>query len=153
LLLWTPVHLRVKQHLFNKPILDPLRDPDAEFSSCVSGIGQKSMQELQYDMQQSSDNLFDLFPKPNVPGLSIHTDTFVSLLINKGFVSICSSSEFSDFPVIGHSIFSAILTNFELQTSVGLERNPEICLLSLSVRDGTVSYGKTSSRYNFKIKT
>jgi hypothetical protein len=40
---------------------------------------------------EPGETLFDLFPKSNLPGLTIHTDTFVSLSVNKGFVSICSN--------------------------------------------------------------
>ena len=157
LLLWTPVFLRVKQFLFHQPVPDPLRDPDAEFYHCPSGTWQKSSSEpaIPVEMSQSfglGDNLFDLFPKSNLPGLTIHTDTYVALSINKGFVSICSSvSDDEDNNIDnngqdGHYVFSAILSAVELQTSVGLERSPEICLLGLSVRDGTISFGKTSSR-------
>ena len=150
LLLWTPVFLRVKQFLFHQPVPDPLRDPDAEFYHCPSGTWQKSSEPaIPVEMSQSfgGDNLFDLFPKSNLPGLTIHTDTYVSLSINKGFVSICSSiCDQTDSQQVGNYIFSAILSAVELQTSVGLERSPDICLLGLSVRDGTVSFGKTCSR-------
>jgi len=137
---------RVKQFLFHQPVNDPLRDSDAEFSSCVSGIGHNTNQDqIECDMQQSTENLFDLFPKPSTPGLSIHTDTYVSLFINKGYVSICSNSDFSETSS-GYKIFSALLSTVELRTAVGLERDPEICLLSLSVQDGSVSFGHTASR-------
>ena len=85
-------------------------------------------------------------------GLTIHTDTFVALSINKGFVAICSNvcDEQQTVGELANQggiyIFSAILSAVELQTAVGLERSPEICLLGLSIRDGTVSFGKTSSR-------
>jgi hypothetical protein len=46
----------------------------------------------------------------------------------------------------GNFIFSAVLSMLQLQTSVGLERNPDICLLGLSIRDIRVSFGKTLSR-------
>lgn len=149
LLLWTPVYLRVKQYLFHRPVSDPLRDPDAEFSYCISGIGQRtSPSSGAIEMHQSSENLFDLFPKPSSPGLSIHTDTFVSLSVSKGFVAICSkvesSEEFSEFSS-GHFIFSAILTKVELETCVGLERSPDVCLLSVAIRDGTIAFGRTTS--------
>lgn len=138
LLLWTPVFLRVKQHLFHQPVSDPLRDPDAEFYHCISGSFQKPAEAI--DMARSYDggeNLFDLFPKSNLPGLTIHTDTFVALCVNKGFVSICSTvcDETGSNRDNGNYIFSAALSKLELQTSVGLERNPDICLLGLSICD------------------
>ena len=82
-------------------------------------------------------------------GLTIHTDTYVSLSINKGFVAICSNVSDQDQPqdqAQGNYIFSAILTTVELQTAVGLERSPDICLLGVSIKDGTISFGKTASR-------
>ena len=73
LLLWTPVFLRVKQFLFHQPVPDPLRDPDAEFLHCPSGAWQQKLtsESIPVDMTQSvgaGDNLFDLFPKSNLPG-------------------------------------------------------------------------------------
>ncbi len=72
LLLWTPVYLRVKQFLFHQPVPDPLRDPDAEFLHCPSGTWQqKPTDSIPVEMTQSAgagDNLFDLFPKSNLPG-------------------------------------------------------------------------------------
>ena len=147
LLLWTPVYLRVKQYLFHQAVPDPLRDPDAEFFQCISGAWQKPAEAIEMSRSyDAGDNLFDLFPKSNLPGLMIHTDTFVSLSVNRGFVSICSTVCDENSRDSGNFIFSAVLSMLELQTSVGLERSPDICLLGLSIQDIRVSFGKTLSR-------
>ena len=38
MLLWLPAIFSVKDVLYNQPLPDPLRDPDQEFSHCVSGL-------------------------------------------------------------------------------------------------------------------
>jgi hypothetical protein len=55
---------------------DPLRDPDSEFQHCASGAWQQGADHnnsIPLEMSQSigaGDNLFDLFPKSNLPGTS-----------------------------------------------------------------------------------
>ena len=150
MLLWLPAIFSVKDVLYNQPMPDPLRDPDQEFSHCVSGsrvppFGSKIMGAI--DQAHEDDimtgSIYDSFPQSKVPGaITIHTDTCVSLNINKGHVPISSPLKNSDNEEEEDVyFFIGEIQKLKLLTAVGLERAPEICLLSTSVQDAKLSFG------------
>ena len=126
---------------------DPLRDPDQEFSHCISGnkfpgcsiaIEQPSNEDVMIG------SIYDSFPQTKIPGsIVIHTDTCVSLNINKGHVTISSplKNNADDTEEENVYFFIGNITKLKLLTAVGLERDPEICLLSTSVQDAKLSFG------------
>lgn len=157
MLLWLPAIFSVKDVLYNQPLIDPLRDPDQEFSHCISGTNRAlgvdqvlAIENANEDVMTGS--IYNSFPQSKVPGaIRIHTDTFVSLNINKGHVTISSplknltnSDETSNLDEDDDDqvyFFVGEIKKLKLLTVVGLERDPEICLLSTSVRDIKVSFG------------
>ena len=144
--------------LYNQPIVDPLRDPDQDFSHKFSNkivnenilaIEQQQHcaegeQEFDHD-DAMTGSIYDSFPRQDskVPGaITIHTDTFVSLNINKGHVTISSPLKTEDeVDDGGVYFFIGEIKKLKLLTAVGLERDPEICLLSTSVQDAKLSFG------------
>ena len=107
MLLWLPAIFSVKDVLYNQPLPDPLRDPDQEFSHCLSGlhttaspslaIENRLIEEEDRDEHETSAmmnrSIYQSFPKTGGKsgGLRIHTDTCVSLKLNKGHVCIGNS--------------------------------------------------------------
>ena len=81
---------------------------------------------------------YSAFPRAKPGTLTIHTDTCVALKVNKGHVVICSSDD--DDEAAGF-VFIAQVDELSLKTVVGLEKDPEICLLALAIRDGKVLFG------------
>lgn len=148
MLLWLPAIFTIKDVLYNQPLPDPLRDPDLEFSRCYSGT--KPM--LSYDASSPTDeanittSIYGSFPRSKSPAVFIHTDTCVSLSLNKGYVTICSPiSNPADPDDMVDYLFLGIVDKIKLMTVVGLEKDPEICLLSLTAQNGRVSFGPTSA--------
>ena len=166
MLLWLPAIFSVKDVLYNQPLPDPLRDPDQEFSHCLSGLTRPThclaienrMNEEGEGIGEDHDetsammnrSIYQSFPKTNSKsgGLRIHTDTCVSLKLNKGHVCIASSSPMqqgstSRGMIDGSDIFFfvGVIDKLKLLTAVGLERDPEICLLSLNVQDAKMYFG------------
>lgn len=147
MLLWLPVIFSVKDVLYNQPIPDPLRDPDVEFSHCYSGSSRlEAPKALEDHMTEKKDenimtgSIYDTFPKSKFPGaIFIHTDTCVSLALNKAHATVCSPIQANAEDEL--YFFVAVIDKLNLLTVVGLERDPEICLLSLKVKDGKVSFG------------
>ena len=149
MLLWLPGIFSVKDVLYNQPLANPLRDPDQEFSSCLSGT-QGTHRNLaigfldpptefpnQEDMMNKS--IYDSFPKNpgTAPGsILIHTDTCVSLNLNKGHVTVAAANEEEVT-----FFFVAVIEKLKLLTAVGLERDPEMCLLSVAVKDSKLYFG------------
>ena len=146
MLLWLPAIFSVKDVLYNQPLPDPLRDPDQEFSHCLSGlttakslaIENRLAEEEEEDEEVMNRSIYQSFPKTGSKsgGLRIHTDTCVSLKLNKGHVCIASSSPSNDV-----FFFVGVIDKLKLLTAVGLERDPEICLLSLNVQDAKMYFG------------
>eukprot|EP00093_Oithona_nana_P001821 01821.XXX_5499_11495_1 [CDS] Oithona nana genome sequencing. len=147
MLLWLPAIFSVKDVLYNQPLPDPLRDPDQEFSHCLSGLttakslaieNRLAEEEEEEDEEVMNRSIYQSFPKTGSKsgGLRIHTDTCVSLKLNKGHVCIASSSPSNDV-----FFFVGVIDKLKLLTAVGLERDPEICLLSLNVQDAKMYFG------------
>ena len=157
MLLWLPAIFNVMDVLYNQPTVDPLRDPDQDFSHCMSGnkITNENVMAIEhqhvggehqdYDDDAMTGSIYDSFPQGKVPGaITIHTDTFVSLNINKGHVTISSplkTEEEDDDDGGSVYFFIGEIKKLKLLTAVGLERDPEICLLSMSVQDAKLSFG------------
>ena len=80
---------------------------------------------------------YSAFPRAKPGTLTIHTDTCVALKINRGHVTICSGPS-PDHP---NFVFVAQVDALTLKTAVGLEKDPEICLLYLGIQDGKVLFG------------
>ena len=147
MLLWLPAIFSVKDVLYNQPLPDPLRDPDQEFSSCVSGLTNLALEhhkELdrvleEHDSSEAAMNrsIYQSFPKSRGQGLLIHTDTCVSLKLNKGHICIAEAQ--TDTEEVFY--FVGAIDKLKLLTAVGLERDPEICLLSLSVQEIKLYFG------------
>ena len=143
MLLWLPAIFSVKDVLYNQPLPDPLRDPDQEFSSCVSGLTnlalehhkeEKVLEEL--DSEAMNRSIYQSFPKSRGQGLLIHTDTCVSLKLNKGHICIAAQTDTEEV-----FYFVGAIDKLKLLTAVGLERDPEICLLSLNVQEIKLYFG------------
>ena len=81
---------------------------------------------------------YSAFPRAKPGTLTIHTDTCVALKVNKGHVVICSSDDDDE---AASFVFIAQVDDLSLNTVVGLEKDPEICLLALAIRDGKVLFG------------
>ena len=117
----------------------------------------------------SNTNPYAHFPHQRKSSLSIHIDTSVTLTVNRAHLAICcmgfrtpatetdcdiscdvntsstrqgsANTPRVDRGLEGHYVFVAEVVNLGLKTVVGLEKDPEICLLSVDVGDGTVSFG------------
>lgn len=168
MLLWLPAIYRIKEHLYNIPMPDPLRDAvedDRQFQECVSGTRHATVREGQ--VHHGPPVLMSIlppklahFPRSNSSRLTIHIDTFVSLNVNKlevkiyslqdNFVAGASSHlrdiKGDDFDSGSCCQFVAELDDFQLDTVVGLERSPEICLLGLRVKNADVWFGPMASK-------
>ncbi len=153
MLLWLPAIFSVKDVLYNQPLPDPLRDPDQEFSSCASGS--KPMLEHVQDPDSMQRSIYDSFPKTNPQhpaAILIHTDTCVSLSLNRGHVTIAEADNDNET-----YFFVGIIEKLKLLTAVGLERDPEMCLLSLAVKDAKLYFGPSlgvhdSTSHDFTAK-
>ena len=172
MLLWLPTIFAIKEHLYNLAAEDPLQDPDMGFSRCFSGtrpnedLSQNIYNEaIEYEDKEDYSNFsgprnpYSHFPKSDKAGLIIHIDTSVSLAVKKAHISVCSPAFYSkpscdkscdvysshdSTPKETHCLFVANVENLQLKCVVGLEKDPEICLLSLGIRDGNISFGTFS---------
>ena len=107
-------------------------------------------------------NPYSHFPKSGKSGLSIHIDTSVALAVRKAHLAVCSAAFHSnpsttscdrpcdeststdnseDDKDSDHCLFVANIESLGLKCVVGLEKDPEICLLSVGVRDGSIAFG------------
>ena len=126
---------------------------------------------LEYDLNDDEElpppsfsakmNPYSHFPKSGKSGLSLHVDTNVSLAVRKAHLAVCSSAFHSNPSTTScdkpcddtttnssddnkdndHCLFVANIESLELKCVVGLEKDPEICLLSVGVRDGSIAFG------------
>ena len=137
MLLWMPMIFSVKEHLYNQLNPDPLQDPDMGFSRCISGTNTAAAIDMTLS-EHEDEKIYSTFPRTKSGHLTIHTDTCVSLAVNKGHVTICSGSDGDGFT------FVACVDDLALTTVVGLEKDPEICLLSVGIKDGRVLFGHSA---------
>ena len=102
-------------------------------------------------------NPYSHFPKSSKSGLSIHIDTCVSLAVTKAHIAVCStafypepncdkscdeySCEEKSSNKDSNCLFVANVEKLQLKCVIGLEKDPEICLLSVGIRDGNISFG------------
>ena len=75
MLLWLPAIFNVMDVLYNQPIVDPLRDPDQDFSHCVSGnkIPNENIMAIEHHVEEDQDldddddamtgSIYDSFPR------------------------------------------------------------------------------------------
>ena len=104
----------------------------------VSGYLENHAKEETEDMMQKS--IYNSFPKSSgsTPGsILIHTDTCVSLSLSKGHVTVAAPNKNDDVTYF----FVGIIEKLKLLTAVGLERDPEMCLLSVNVKDSKLYFG------------
>ena len=102
-------------------------------------------------------SVYDSFPKTSksvAPGsILIHTDTCVSLSLSKGHVTVAAPNKDDDVTYF----FVGIIEKLKLLTAVGLERDPEMCLLSVNVKDSKLYFGPSlgvhdSASHDFAAK-
>ena len=145
MLLWLPEIYRVKEHLFDCPIPDPLRDPDTGFSDCFSGVrpsieydlgGEGRSEAEAFAMGQSS---YVSFPRDKSSSLEIHVDTCVRLTLNRARVAVRGKAFVEGE---GDCFLLGSVGKFKLTSVVGLERKPEIALFSLAIQTGEVRFGQ-----------
>ena len=86
-------------------------------------------------------SIYQSFPKSRGQGLLIHTDTCVSLKLNKGHICIANADVEGQGEGDEVFFFVGVIDKLKLLTAVGLERDPEICLLSLNVQEIKLYFG------------
>ena len=124
-----------KSFLFSKLSLLTLGEDELLALDCGGGGGGNGSDEFK---------AYSAFPRAKPGTLTIHTDTCVALKVNKGHVVICSSDDNDDDEAASSGrgfVFIAQVDELSLKTVVGLEKDPEICLLALAIRDGKVLFG------------
>ena len=131
LLLWLPQYMAVKQHLYGERVANPLHDDTQEFSACFQGRPEA------IQGPGGRGRATTAFPKDWEAGaLEIHTDTAVSLAVNQAQVLVCLPMEEEGLGLLHLSGVGLSLTS-----AVGLDRQPEISIFSLSLAEGCVKYG------------
>lgn len=156
MLLWLPAIFSVKDVLYNQPLINPLTDPDQEFAHCISGNRTSSNLAIENQSEEMTGSIYGAFPKSKVPGsILIHTDTCVSLSLNRGHVTVSAPSKGDEDTTV--YFFVGEIDKLKLLTAVRLERDPEMCLLSLNVHDARVAFGPSlgvhdSSSHDFVSK-
>ena len=145
MLLWLPEIFRVKEHLFDCPLPDPLRDPNTGFSDCFSGV-RPSIEYSggdQAEHAKTKQERYVSFPRDSSGGLEIHIDTCVRLGINRARLAVKSKCYDEDGNESGDASFLlGKVDRLKLKSIVGLERSPEIVLFSLCGRSGEIRHGR-----------
>ena len=136
LLLWLPQYMAVKRHIYGEKLADPLHDDTHEFSGCFSGRPE-AIEARPHDRPKHTT----AFPKDRQVGaLEIHTDTAVCLSCSQAQVLVCLPMEGErQEPALGLLHVTAL--GLELSVAAGLDKEPEISLLTLRLAEGCIKHG------------
>ena len=136
LLLWLPQYMAVKRHIYGEKMVDPLHDDTHEFSGCFSGRPE-AIEARPHDRPKHTT----AFPKDRQVGaLEIHTDTAVCLSCSQAQVLVCLPMEGEQQePALGLLHVTAL--GLELSVAAGLDKEPEISLLTLRLAEGCIKHG------------
>ena len=136
LLLWLPQYMAVKRHIYGEKLADPLHDDTHEFSGCFSGRPE-AIEARPHDRPKHTT----AFPKDRQVGaLEIHTDTAVCLSCSQAQVLVCLPMEGEQQePALGLLHVTAL--GLELSVAAGLDKEPEISLLTLRLAEGCIKHG------------